>query len=313
MAKKTHAPGQMSPAPIRSDSRPRLRPARTKAFGGVPSELAVLAAASWSFDGVLRRVRGFSRAAELESETQRPGGRSAPPSATVQRNAAVKASPAFEALNVFVRSLNGSTQGKLRALMQAGREAQALPAAVAALAEGQPVGNDAIPELFARGAAALQDLQRGHAVACATGFDLEADLALWGGAGQPDSLDERVWLRFGRELAQSRVEEWSCYAIVDGRDRLEKLYLRRGMSGWWSFAALIDRPSDRALQVPPSSARSGLSRVVVLPLQSALGRACRGDLRAVRRASLALGARLGSCRTPVRRAVAPTRQVAAAR
>jgi len=270
----------------------------------VPSHAAVLASARWSFDGVLRRVRGFSRAAELESEARRPGNRNGPPALSpLGLDDAQMESPAFDALKLFVRSLNGGTQDKLRTLMQAGHEAQALPAAVASLAAEPALASDLAFDLFARGAAALQDLQRGHAIACATGFDLEAELDGWSQVREPQSLDERVWLRFGRELAQSGVEEWSCFAVVDSRERLQKLYLRRGKGRWWSFGTLIDRPADRALDVP-RAAHGGSWRIVVLSLNAAIGRACPGGLPAVRRASLAVSARLGHCRVPARRRAA---------
>jgi hypothetical protein len=268
-------------------------------FGAVRRAEAVLGA-GWSFDGILRRVLGFSRAAELEGESRRTRG-----AWTLRGNEASLPSPAFDALKVFVRSLDGETQGKLRTLMQAGRDAQALPAAVATLAALQ--ASDGLAELFAGGMAELQDLQRGHALACATDFDLDLELERWGGIREPKSVDERVWLRFGRELAQSRIEEWSCFAVVSSNGQLRKLFLRRGTGHWWSFAALIDRPSDRALGVS-RAARAGRSRVVVLPLHSALGRSCRKDLNAVRRASLAVSARIGNCRSTERRAASPARK-----
>jgi hypothetical protein len=263
----------------------------------------------WSFDGVLRRVLGFSRAAELEGETRRSSARREPArAATPRRDEVAPPSPAFDALRLFVRSLDDETQGKLRTLMQAGRSAQALPVVVTALASERAAEGPPAPELFALGLGELQDLQRGHAVACATGFDLELELGQWGDVREPESLDERVWLRFGRELAQSRVEDWSCFAVVDSRDRLQKLYLRRGTAGWWSFAALIDRPSARGLELP-RSAQAGHGRLMVLPLQAALARSVRGDLRAVRRAAMALGARLGKSR-PARRTATGQKLVA---
>jgi hypothetical protein len=147
-------------------------------------------------------------------------------------------------------------------------------------------------DLFASGAPACQDLQRGLAVACATAFDLELALPRWTKVGDGASLDDRVWLRFGRELALSRVEEWSCQAVCDSRGQLEKLYLRRGQNAWWSFGALIDRPPGRELQRQRSA--KGRARLVSLSLQAALARSCRAELRAVHRASMAVSARLGA-------------------
>ena len=288
-----------SPSPAIDSTRPAKAGADVQAgsFSGVPSDSALLGAKDWSFNAVLRRVLEFCRAAELEGGA---GQRRAKAASATNDASNGASTPAFDALRLFVRSLDLQTQDKLRALMRAGHEALPLHAAVAALAaERAGLGESAL-ELFAGGAVEFQDLQRGHAVACATAFDLELDFAVWGASGEPQSLDERVWLRFGRELAQSRIEEWTCFAVVDSRDRLQKLYLRRGKSRWWSFATLIDRPSDRALGVP-ASARSGRAGLVVLPVQVALGRACRANLRAVRRASLAVSARLGQRRPSPRR------------
>lgn len=273
--------------------------------GKTPGDAAVLGAMGWSFNGVLQRVLGFSRAAEIEVGARRSSAREQrAPAKTSDAGAVATPSPAFNALKLFVRSLDGETQDKLRTLMRAGREALTLPAAVAALSLERTGAGASVSELFARGTAELQDLQRGHAVACATGFDLELTVAVWGTIREPRSLDERVWLRFGRELAQSCMEEWACFAVVDSCDRLQKLYLRRSGSRWWSFAALIDRPSGRALR-RPGATRSGRARLVVLPMQAALGRPCRDDLAAVSRASMAVSARLGKSRPTARRAAAP--------
>lgn len=274
--------------------------ARTGSFGSMASDAVVFGAERGSFDRVLQRVLGFSRVAD--GDARRRGARDEQAASPVADGSDVGApSPAFDALKLFVRSLDRETQDKMRALIRAGRDAQTLPAALASLTAERTSESTSTPELFARDTTELQDLQRGHAVACATGFDLELDLTVWGKVGEPQSLDERVWLRFGRELARSRIEEWACFAVVDARDRLEKLYLRRGKCPWWSFAALIDRPSERALRVP-RGARTGRSRLVVLPVQTALGRSYHKNLGALRRASMAVSARFGKSQPAPRRA-----------
>lgn len=268
-------------------ARAALAPA---SFRAVHAASAALGASAWSFDGVVRRVLAFARAAELEAEV--PAARAA------YRASAARAagdggtpSPALEALNLFVLSFDDETRGKLQAVMQAGREARALPEAVTALGLARKADIQSA-RLFGNETGSLQDLQRGHALACATQFDLELKLARWGAVREPESLDERVWLRFGRELARSSAEDWSCHAIVGARGQLEKLYLRRGLSAWWSFGVLIDRPSIRELAAQRAEKR-GRARVVDLSLQAVLTRSYRADLRALRRASMAVGARLG--------------------
>jgi len=267
--------------------------AGTDTLSGARADRAALDAPRWSFDGVVQRMLGFSRAAELEGESlEERGARSASKRVVA---APSEPSPQLDALKLFVRSLDDDTRGKLRAVMRAGREAAALPDVIAALA------TEPAPEadLFAEGAVGLQHLQRGHALARATAFDLERQLSRWSKVAKDPSLDERVWLRFGRELARSRADEWTCFALVGADEHIEKLFLRCGKQPWWSFGALIDRPSERKLGVLRST-RSGRSRILVLPLASALGRPSRGELKAVRRASSALSARLGLSRMPER-------------
>jgi hypothetical protein len=294
--------GPRSPdASLRLTRRGRL--ARAAQFSEVPRDTGMLAAGRWSFDGVIQRVLGFSRAAEIEGA--RKGARLAPRAPSASKDELGSGGSALDALRHFVRSLDQETQSKLRAMIRAGRDAQQLQVAAATLA-GETAGQSDPLDWFAAGSAALQDLQRGHALACATGFNLELSLARWDKVRPAESLDERVWLRFGRELAQSRMEDWSCFALVDSRERLLTLYLRRGKALCWSFAAQIDRPSDRTLRGPRST-RTGGTHVVVLTPQAALGRPCAGNLLAVRRASMAVSARLGRCRVSVRRA-APARR-----
>src|SRR5688572_14913967 len=134
-------------------------------FGGVPVATVPLAGAAWSFDGVLRRVLGFSRAAEIEG---------AP----------------LDALGLFARTLDQSTHDKLETVMRAGRDGRALADAHVLLSRERVAPGYEAPDLFREGEAALQNLQRGHAVACATGFDLERDLEGSLPAEGRSSLDE---------------------------------------------------------------------------------------------------------------------------
>jgi len=260
--------------------------ARTRPFGKRAAGAVALSSSGWSFDGVMRRVLGFSRV---------PPAPHAGPSQRRARSKLAASEPTFEALNFFVRSLDAEMKDKLQTVMRAGREAQTLPAAHADFTRDKVATDGAGLDLFGAGAASLQELQRGHAVACATGFDLEAKWARWGSAAESGSLDARVWLRFGRELALSDPEEWSCLAVVDTRDQVEKLYLRRGERCWWSFDLLIDRPSAQEVQRRRTARGAGYGKVISLPLLAALGRQCRGDRVAARRAARALSARLGFC------------------
>jgi hypothetical protein len=206
-----------------------------------------------------------------------------------------RSSAAFDALRVFVRTLDEPTLAKLGTLMRAGRDGVALGVAHSL----RDAGTTAEPgrpsaELFGDGAVSLEYVQRGHAIACATQFDLEAGVEAWVDSASA-TLDERVWLRFARELAASNVSDWSCLALVGREDRLQSLYLSRGNGAWWSFGGVIDRPSATQIE-ELQNRKHGQARAVSLPLLAVVGRRCGKNRPAVKRAVLAISARLGCCR-----------------
>jgi hypothetical protein len=251
----------------------------------------------WSFDGVLRRVIGFSRAATL---LPRPAGPRGAANVRMPDRRDRRSTAAFDALRLFVRTLDEPTLAKLGTLMQAGRDGVALGVAHslrASVATAVAPGPSAA--LFDDGAESLDYVQRGHAIACATQFDLETGVAAWVDSSDTATLDERVWLRFARELAASAPGEWSCLAAVGRAHRLEGIYLSRRNGAWWSFDGVIDRPST-ALVEARRARRDGRAPLVSLPLLALVGRPCKKDRYAVQRAVLAISARLGCCRlTPV--------------
>ena len=242
-------------------------------FGSVPVATVKLGGSGWSFDGVLRRVLGFSRAAENEGA-------------------------ALDSLGLFVRTLDQATHDKLETLMRAGRDGRGLADAHVLLSRERVAPGYKAPDLFGEGQAALQNLQRGHAVACATGFDLERDLEGSVPVEGRSSLDERVWLRFGRDLALSNPGDWSCLAMVNAKKELLAVFLRLGEKRWWSFDSLIDRPSSRQMARRRSARSSRRGRLVSLSLEALVERRCRTGRKAVRRAALAMSARLGRSRMP---------------
>jgi hypothetical protein len=249
-------------------------------FAGVRSAMSPLGKSAWSFDAVLRRVLGLSRAAELER---------------IRRRESRNDGSAIDALRFFARSLDAEVLQKLEALMRAGQDARPLGPSSASLSErGTEVARER--ELFDGRMASVENLRRGHAIACATKFDLESDIAGWPALLGAASLDDRVWLRFGRELASSSPSDWVCLGQVGQGAELEALYLRRGDRRWWSFDTLIDRPSNRAVTRELQSSRPRRGRLVTLPIDAVVGRRCRADRPALRRAALAMSARLGACR-----------------
>jgi hypothetical protein len=218
-------------------------------------------------------VLGFSRAAEVKGAVP-------------------------HSLSLFVRTLDQATHDKLETVMRAGRDGRALADAHVLLSRERVAPGYQAPDLFSEGEAALQNLQRGHAVACATGFDLERDLEGSLPVEGRSSLDERVWLRFGRELALSNPGDWSCLALVNARKELLMVFLRLGEKRWWSFDSMIDRPSTRQMARRRAARSSRRGRLVSLSLDALVERRCRTGRKAVRRAALAMSARLGRCRMP---------------
>jgi hypothetical protein len=260
-------------------------------FDGVPVGSGALTSSAGTFGSVLRRILSFSRAAEVKGDSpDRPRTKVAPIETSHD---------ALDGLKLFVRSLDDETRDKLQALMRAGREAQSLPEVHGASAGATRPAGDELHDLFSDGRASLDHLQCGHAVACATGLDLESKRARWSALGANGSLDSRVWSRFGRELARSSPNEWSCLAVLNREHRLEKLYLRRGDRVWWSFDSLVDRPSERQLARERALYETRRRKIVWLPLEDVLGRETGQDRTAVRRAARAMSARLGFARTPL--------------
>jgi hypothetical protein len=239
-----------------------------------------ISGSNWSFDGVLRRVLGFYRAAETQQERVTP------------------TTEAYDALNLFVRTLDAQTREKLRAVIRAGRDGRALGDAHGDLALDPAVEDAPTADLFGEGALSLQHLQRGHAIACATRFDLELEIERWTPSSTRQSVDERVWLRFGRELALHAPAEWSCLGAIGPGDELEMLYLRRGDAAWWSFDLVVDRPSARDVARQRTLHVRSKRKLVALPLEAIAGRRFGTERRALERAAHAVSARLGFSRTP---------------
>jgi hypothetical protein len=132
-------------------------------------------------------------------------------------------------------------------------------------------------------------------MACASGLDIEKPYAEWASAA-PRQLEERVWLSFGRQLAMSRPEDWTCIGFVgvDEGEPLTKLYLRRGELGWWSFHSLLDRPSGAFVETQKRALESRReSGVTSGSMQALARRTCRAEASALHRALQAIRARVG--------------------
>jgi len=221
-----------------------------------------------SFDALLRKTIGLSR----------------PPAAQATEP---------EALAGVLRELEPEAALKLRILMVAGREGRDIGAIHGAMTSADQDPSRAALELGKIGAQLGEFLSRGHAIACATQFDLEAPLARWAIAERSE-LEERVWLRFGRQLAMQPLDEWECLGATGGGagDPLAKLYLRLGKTVWWSFGAVIDRPSPASVK---SEARRQTGKKAKLGrLRDIPAHGCQSDRRALKRAVRAIRARVGA-------------------
>jgi len=254
----------------------RTVPVRTKA--GTPSASTgsargeppaarreVRSADSASFDALLRRTIELSRREHDEKVDS------------------------VEALAALLRDLPPEARSKLRIIMTAGRDGVSLSSAHASVSAAPP-GLGA-SELESAGGELGDYLARGHAIACATQFQLDAGLDRWS-ASESGELEERVWLRFGKQLAASPLEEWECLgAVGTSGDRLTQLYLRLGKAVWWSFGAVLDRPSPETVRKDGRGRSSRHSKLGLL--RKVAERRCEPDRRALRRALRAIRARTG--------------------
>lgn len=200
-----------------------------------------------------------------------------------------------EALASALRELEPELALKLRTLLIAGRDRRGIGAvnanasssdAEAGLAKMAADSGDDGPLL-------IDYLQRGHAIACATGIDLEGPFADW--QASAGSLDDRAWLSFGKQLASSDPGDWQCIGIVDPETRdVSKLYLKLGDHAWWSFQSVIDRPTLASVAKDQRAlSRRRVKGMSTNSLQSLVGRFESSRGRALRRAARAIRARVG--------------------
>jgi hypothetical protein len=193
---------------------------------------------------------------------------------------------------------------KLWALALAGKKGEE----IAAVSDAEPssrIGADSSPLDLAKHGTRLEDyLLRGMAIAVATGVDLESPLQSWrSGGGQ--TLDERAWRSFARQLALSDLGDWQAFSVLSEREspHLEKVYLRLAGKAWWSFRHVLDRPLSGAVERACKRLRS---RVVVgESLRDLARRSAGGRGRALKRALRAIRARVGEAGTTPR----PSRSV----
>ncbi|MBN2191206.1 MAG: hypothetical protein JW751_00170 [Polyangiaceae bacterium] len=257
---------------------------------GEPGRATVAEAASErSFSSLLERMIEVSGEARL---ARPPAARGSDASGGVAEPEEGTDTASPTALTRAIDGLDPDSALGLCAVARAGRDAQDIAAARAAMLADR-VGADSARRTLRQQGSMLGDLlQRGQAIAYATGFDLEAPFSSWP-ADAEEGLEARAWLRFGRQLAQSQPKDWQCFAIVEAR-RIAKLYLRVSDNQWWSFRRLLDRPTTSIVDRErkrgrPNSVRSGT-------LEAMAGQSGVAGSQALRRALSAIRARVGVAR-----------------
>lgn len=268
-APKAAQPSTRVPTPAAAKASPPTAPVVSSASGR-----------GTTFEGTLRYVIALADAVSLEQSA--PAG-----------DAALSGSSAA-ALTKALTELGPEVAIKLRTLMVAGRDGRGVTAVHVDAKPADAEAGSAAADLSANGPALADLLRRGHAMACATGFDLEKNISAWPSSA-PHTLDERAWLSFGVQLAKSQPDEWTCLGFVGADARLlTKLYLRLGEHAWWSFRSLLDRPSpaavDKEKRVLSKSRTKGLTTASLKPMAD---RSCGTEGRALRRAVKAIRARVG--------------------
>lgn len=255
-----------------------------------------------SCEEALARVVQLARSvAEDSRETRRtlPSGRVRPEDSGSSEPSVAPASPEANArarLTAAFRALDPETALKIRTLMIAGRDGQSIGAVNVNLSLSDAEAGFAImaADSGENGPLLIEYLRRGHALACAVGIDLDGPLTAWQ-SRSPDELRERAWLSFGKQLATSQPSDWQCLGIVEpGTQELSKLYVKLTDHAWWSFEAVLDRPTLAGVEKERRAlGRRHLKGIWTNTLESLVGRLGSARGRALRRAGRAICARVG--------------------
>ena len=228
------------------------------------------------------------------AEALAAGDPSPPKHASRSRREGLTPTRAKSELQRLISALPAESVTKLFVLFQAGRDGRDIGRIDTALVSADDRARISSKLCSEHGPRLLEYLRRGHAIACATALDLEAPLPQWTAAAA-ESLEERVWLRFGQQLALNPPETWKCLGTrIPEEDNVAKLYLQSAGKAWWSFRRVLDRPSPeqvksvqrrRAKASSPRALPSTLADIAALPVAV--------EHRALRRALRAIRARMG--------------------
>jgi hypothetical protein len=275
----------------------KARAVASRASAPVRPPVAVVVKDEATVEGALARVIRLAQALLPRGDKAEARGDKAGDKAEAPAEAAAAPAPeALDALKKALGALDSEVALKLRTLMIAGRDGKSI---------GDVNVNMTIDDSNAAFATAALDasqngplladyLRKGHALACAAGLDLERPIAAWSST-TAHSLDERAWLSFGKQLAKAELDDWQCLAFVESDNQsISRLYLRLEEHAWWSFQAVLDRPSAAAVEKYKRSLSSRRSKgLATRSLTSLVSRLSAAEGRALRRAARAIRARVG--------------------
>jgi hypothetical protein len=243
-------------------------------------------------ENVLARVIAQARALSHDRR-EAPPGDGARPGGDAERHEETDAD-ARARLTATLRDSDAETAEKLERLMIAGRDGRSVAAVQRNASPSDAHAAFATIATECGRSDLVEYLLRGHAMACATGINLERPIDDWQ-SHSADTLDERAWLSFGKQLAQSVPADWQCLAIIEsGTGGLNKLYLKLEDHAWWSFQALLDRPTQREVENERRSlGRRQFKGISASTLEAVLGQLEQVQGRALQRAARAIRARVG--------------------
>ena len=248
-----------------------------------------------TFAAELRHV--IAVAAALDPVTDAGAASSEPLANTATPRVAKVATPISAnvmQLQSVLSGLQAESALKLCALLLAGRDGRDIGTVDTVSLATEANSWFSVHALGNKGAKLAEYLRRGHAIACATAFDLEAPIAQWPLA-TAQSLEDRVWLSFGRQLALSAPGEWKSLGVGagPGPQQVSKLYLQLADKAWWSFRWVLDRPSPAVMLRAQRADKSAHPDVADDSLRNVAALAIAGEGRALRRALRAIRARMG--------------------
>jgi hypothetical protein len=276
-----------------SGAKPPARPAQVSAHRRSTCE-----------DAVTRVIR---QALVLDDDTHKtrgnlPSGRTSPTGEEPQISAEAASADARACLTTTLRELDPETALKVRTLMIAGRDGQSIGVVETNVSLSDTASAFAImaDDSSENGPLLAEYLRRGHAIACAVGIDLDRPLDEWQ-MRSTESVEQRAWLSFGRQLANSSPRDWQCLGVVDARTQtISKLYLKLGDRAWWSFQALIDRPTKAGMAKERRVQTRQRTRSFVMSSLDALASKLEGlQGRALQRAGRAIQARISGAQPAV--------------